>query len=372
MILRWGMRAVDVLVVGGGPVGMLATHLLAERGVSVLAIDQRPDATEPRYSVLLHPASVRRLAKHGFDPTPLGHSIERLAYYSGPDRVAECGLDDAGLGAVVALPQHRLQEVMDATVDVERGVTMNALRVASSACSATASDGDGPEQTVRARFVVGADGVKSRVREAMKATFVEHGVSDRYVLAEVTGAAAFPGELRYGLDEHGVSAAWPLPDHRTRLNIVVPADATAPEGRDALREFVRDRAPWCEIDIDVVDWCTATNLEDRLTDRFVKHGVVVAGDAAHSANPIPAMSLNLGLAEATTIADAIAGRGVSDAREALAEGMRAFVSTGADLFGGEFDAPAWIGPHAKRVRASVPAFGDDAAALLRALQSSAR
>lgn len=354
MIVRWGLRAVDALVVGGGPVGMLATHRLIAHGLSVLAIDQRPDATQPRYSVVLHPASVARLAAAGFDPAPLGHAIERIAIHRGAERTAGCALADAGLGNAIALPQHRLQEAMDATLPIERGITMASIRVAPPASTATVTDDSGEARTVRARFVVGADGIHSRVRDAIGATFVDHGPADRFVLAELTGDVAFEGELRYGLDDRGVSAAWPLPDRRARINIAVGPDDEAPADDDAMRAFLRERAPWCAIDVERVDWATAATLENRLTDRFLAHGVAVAGDAAHSANPIPAMSLNLGLAEADAIADGIVARD-------LAAALRPFDGVAADLFGSAPD------PQQRRLRASLPAFGDDAARLLSAL-----
>ena len=53
----------DVLVVGAGPVGMMAALALAERGVRVRIIDQYRRAALHSYALALHPGSLRLLGK---------------------------------------------------------------------------------------------------------------------------------------------------------------------------------------------------------------------------------------------------------------------------------------------------------------------
>ena len=66
-LARWGKheRDVDVLVVGAGPVGLMAALMLAERGTSVRIIDREKWAGEHNYALALHPASLKLLDEVG-------------------------------------------------------------------------------------------------------------------------------------------------------------------------------------------------------------------------------------------------------------------------------------------------------------------
>jgi menaquinone-9 beta-reductase len=166
-----GDRAdVDVLIVGAGPAGAAAAHHLARRGVDVVCVDK---ARFPREKVCgdgLTPRGVRALQGMGVDPGEPGYvRIEGLRVY-GP--TVRLNLPWPKLDAFpdygVVRTRHDLDHIL-----VQRAVKSGArLWEGTEATEPLVDDGwvvgarvqraDGRPETVRARYVLAADGAASR------------------------------------------------------------------------------------------------------------------------------------------------------------------------------------------------------------------
>src|SRR4051794_9483343 len=111
-ILQIPQERPEVLVAGAGPVGLMATLVLAEQGIQVQIVDQEKRPAARSYALALHPQSLRLLDEVGLADGLLAraHRIERLAFYEGMERRAE--LDPTpppgGIPLVAALPQQNL------------------------------------------------------------------------------------------------------------------------------------------------------------------------------------------------------------------------------------------------------------------------
>jgi len=144
---------IDVVVAGGGPVG-LATALYAHRaGLSVAVLEPRPAPIDKACGEGLMPAAVQALAELGLDPP--GRPFRGIRYLDG-DRSAQALFPGpAGRGVRRTVLQACLREAV-----AERGIEVH-----QAAVTGMVQDGDGVQVAgLTARYLVGADGLHSTVR----------------------------------------------------------------------------------------------------------------------------------------------------------------------------------------------------------------
>jgi flavin-dependent dehydrogenase len=153
------MESVDVLVVGAGLAGLHAATLLAQRGHDVLLAERRPGLTG---AIRTTGIFVRKtLDDFALPPECLGPPIRRVVLYP------------PGLRRPVTLDsdrdEYRVGDMAPLYVSAARAATAAGVRLVLGTRYAGRRDGtsllDGPDgpTPVRARFVVGADGARSRV-----------------------------------------------------------------------------------------------------------------------------------------------------------------------------------------------------------------
>lgn len=144
---------IDVLVAGGGPVG-LATALYAQRaGLEVAVLEPRPAPIDKACGEGLMPPAVQALAELGVEPP--GRPLRGVRYVDGTYTAQALFPDAAGRGVRRTALQGCLREVVAA-----RGIT-----VRQTAVTELRQDEAGVRVAgLRARYLVGADGLHSTVR----------------------------------------------------------------------------------------------------------------------------------------------------------------------------------------------------------------
>jgi 2-polyprenyl-6-methoxyphenol hydroxylase-like FAD-dependent oxidoreductase len=394
----------EVLVVGAGPVGMLAALGLAEAGIRPVVIDEQRRAAVRSYALALHPRTLRLLAARDLLAPLLarGHQIEGIQLYGGGEprgRLVAAGLDGAP-GGLLVVPQQTLEDVLEERLQ-ERGIAvqwnhrLSGLRLGDGRPVARierlgdepAADGGPPVAAtleVRPAYVLGTDGHRSLVRRALDLGLEEIGPPQVFALFEVA-APHLPGhEAVLVFDEATANVLWPLgggrfrwtfelegwegfvePRDKSRAAVDLPGEPLAAFVRRRLQELVAQRAPWLAGEVGEVQWSAAVRFERRLARRFGRGPVWLAGDAAHLTVPIGTHSLNLGLWEADELAALLVrllcGHGIPAELEQYGRDRH---REWARLLGREplrVDPAAdpWVAAHAARLLPCLPASGED-------------
>ncbi|MGI8679420.1 MAG: 4-hydroxybenzoate 3-monooxygenase [Jatrophihabitans sp.] len=305
-------------IVGGGPAGLLLSHLLARAGIDCVVVDNRT-----RYEIehtsragILEADTVRTLVESGVSERVLreGHEHQGISLRFGG---VSHRIDFADLvgRSVWLYPQTDVfVDLADARVrdagDVRFGVSDTRIDIADRP-SIRFVDADGTECEVRCDVLVGADGSRSMCRhempESQRTQFVrEYPFAWFGILCEAPPSAP---ELVYTHSEHGFALLSQRTDTVQRLYFECdPGEDVDDWGNERI---------WHELQARVAGEDGFALLEGPIIDRTVlpfrsavcepmRYGpLLLAGDAAHTVPPTGAKGLNLALADVRVLAEVI-------------------------------------------------------------------
>ena len=320
----------DVLIVGGGPVGACAAALLMRGSMpvplKVMVLEpRRPSMPTPDSPFDLRVVALSRASERVLDAAGAWQRISatRISPYErmrvwhesvAPDssRVLVFDAAEAGEPNLGHIVENRLVQgaVLDAFAEagglIEPAQFLD-LRVCDDYVDVETSTG-----TFRTRLVVGADGAQSAVRDAIGLTVETSDYRQTAITATVTTERPHQKTAWQRFLRTGTLAFLPLADGSS--SIVWSADeplasrllAAAPD--DFAREL--DRASDHALGATrLASERMAFPLRRLAAQRYVAHRCALIGDAAHVVHPLAGQGVNLGLLDAAALADVVlAGR----------------------------------------------------------------
>ena len=295
----------DVIVVGGGPTGMMLAAELRLQGVGVLVLER--DAEPPPYvrSLGLHVRSIEVMDQRGLLERFLDNGGKHpiRGFFAGIDKPAPADLDTAH-PYVLGIPQTHTDRLLadhaaEVGAEIRRGRAVTGLEQDDDGVTVHL-DGE-PSEPLRARFVVGCDGGRSTVRKLLGVGFPGEPSTVDTLLGEMEVTAS-PDEItrimtevrrtekRFGLGPSGRPGVF---------RVVVPA-ADVTSVPPTLDDFKRQLTAYAGTDFGVHSprWLSRFGDATRLAERYRIGRVFLAGDAAHIHPPLGGQGLNLGIQDA--------------------------------------------------------------------------
>lgn len=308
----------EVVVVGAGPGGLASALTLGTYGVETLVVDRRwSTSTLPRATVA-STGTMELLRRWGLEQRTWDRSLDvewqawacTTLAAAGQGEPIEVGLPTREQAALVSptspacIAQDELEPLLEehlgalASVRVERGVELVALEVTSDGDYVVELAGPNGRRRVRAAHVIGADGIRSRIREQLGiATEGWEGQADRlailfhaplwHVLSEYRyGIYFITGEPQGAFIPAGKPNRWIFgADRETEAEAV---EAVRPE---EAKRWIRGAAGVAELPIEI-ERLMPVAFGVALADRFREGGAFLIGDAAHRVTPRGGTGLN--------------------------------------------------------------------------------
>lgn len=301
----------DVLIIGAGPTGLTLATALATRGVRTLLVDRQAAGANTSRAAVIHARTLEVLAPLGVTQTLVSRGIPARRFtVRDRDRVlVPIGFEDLPTAYPYTLMVSQattegvlLERLLGLGGQVRRPRTLVGLTQDAAKATVLLDDGS----RVSARFVVGADGMHSAVREHAGIPFTGSSYDESFALADVRLTGGVPSdEVILYFSPAGLVVVAPLPGG---LHRIVATVADAPEQPDAafVQALLDTRGPQREPAIvHEVIWGSRFRVHHRIADSYRAGRVLLAGDAAHVHSPAGGQGMNAGILDATTLADAL-------------------------------------------------------------------
>ncbi|MYX47003.1 NAD(P)-binding protein [Streptomyces sp. SID89] len=298
--------AATVTVIGAGPTGLALACELAAAGVHCRVLEKRPRRVAWSRAMGLEPRTLEMFDMRGMaEPfvdrgrpwrlQPLGDRAHHLDY----------ALLDTSFPYVLILSQHHTEELLE-----KRAVELGAEIVRDAELTGLTQDDTGvtlevrgPDRrrTERAAYVVGCDGVRSRVRELSGIGFTGRSYRESLVVADVRLTAPPAALVDARIAPRGLVAVFPLDDgvfrlvvlDRDRMRLPVEQPVTPEELTDSVLAVFGE-----DLGVGEVVWASRFRSDQRLADRYREGRVLLAGDAAHTHLPSGGQGLQMGIQDA--------------------------------------------------------------------------
>src|SRR5882757_5494374 len=304
-----------VVVVGAGPVGLSLAIDLAQRGQSVVLLDDADRIGEGSRAICFSKRSLEYWDRLGVGDRMVEKgvvwSVGRI--FHGESQLYQFNLlpeDGHKRPAFINLQQYyaeaylvdRINDLPE--IDLRWSNKVTALESRNDSVALTIETPEG-SYCLHAQYVVACDGARSSLRQMVGADFAGQVFEDQFLIADVKMTAEFPTERWFWFDppfHAGRSALLhKQPDDIWRIDLQLHRDADP--AVEKLPENVRPRiARMLGHDKFEFEWISLYKFQCRRMERFLHGRVMFAGDAAHQVSPFGARGANSGLEDAENLA----------------------------------------------------------------------
>ncbi len=305
----------DVVVVGAGPTGLMATLCLLRMGVSVVLVDVKDGPTRESRALALQARSMEIFDQLGLRNEILEQATPAPAIVPGyrdrtfrPVEFGPMGRRLTPFPGVYVLEQSRTEALLGEALRRAGGAIRWGHRVTGMSDEADRIrlrlvDRDGAASEIVARWCVGADGSGSTVRELAGIEFDGHTSPMHFFVADAVGVTGLAeNRVNMRVSERDFLLTFPMAglQHHRLLGVL---DSPTGDLRAAMQATLANQF---EVRFESLDWFSNYRVHHRVARRFKAGRVFLAGDSAHVHSPVGAQGMNTGLQDAHNLAAKIA------------------------------------------------------------------
>lgn len=297
----------DIVVVGGGPVGLWLAAEARLGGASVVLLERRVERVRQSRALTIHGRTLETFGLRALSSRFLevGRPIPTWHFASLDTRLDFTGFDSP-YPFTLFIPQSRTEAILEdhaigVGVDVRRGAVVVGIEDRGGQVDLTLEDGS----VIFSRWVVGSDGARSIVRRTAGMDFPGLAATESIAMGDVVLDLPAGAPLGGGQNELGGANIIPSGDGvHSRVIVLDTTRKHVPQNEpltlEELRESLR-RTTGSDFGARDASWLTRFTNETRLASSYRSGRLLLAGDAAHIHAPMGGQGLNVGVQDAMNL-----------------------------------------------------------------------
>lgn len=335
------VETIDVLVVGAGPTGLTLACDLARRNIRHKIIERAPTANRASKAKTIQPRALEVLDDLGAAPFVLQRGVVDLPmrFYDAAGAVTD--RPAMSVRAAEAFHSPFPDPVWVGQFDVEEALRQRLAnfggRVQYRAAAIGVEQNDDAvvvtvateegQQRVRARYVVAADGGKSKLRTFAGLCLTGETYQDpQWYLGDVTAAGLERTHMHIWTSKLGMIGLTPLPgsDLWQLQSPIRPGDEPGEPSLSFYQRMLDERAGAGAVTLTSATWLSVYRVNVRMVEHYRRGRILLAGDAAHVHSPAGGQGMNTGIQDAYNLGWKLAAviEGASDTLLDTYEGER--------------------------------------------------
>jgi 3-(3-hydroxy-phenyl)propionate hydroxylase len=290
-----------VVIVGGGPTGLMLAGELTLAGIDVAVVERRPnqDVAGSRAGGL-HARTIEVLDQRGIaDRFLAAGQVAQVCRFAGA--VLDISDFPTRHPYGLALWQKHFERILAGWVDelavpIHRGCEVTGFAQDEGGVDIVLSDG----RSLRAKYLVGCDGGRSRIRKAAGIDFPGWDPTISHLIAEVEVAEEPAWGMRH--DANGIHSFSRL-ENGGPVRVLVTERELNRTGEPTLRDLSEALTAFYGTDYGIHSptWISRFTDMARQAASYRRGRVLLAGDAAHVHYPAGGQGLNIGVQDATNL-----------------------------------------------------------------------
>ncbi len=304
----------DVVIVGGGPVGLVLGNLLGQGGIRTLLVEKTTAAPRQSMAIGITPPSLEILSRVGLDEIFIKEAvkIDHACIFEEKKRCGELRFNSlAGqYPFILSLPQAKTISLLEehlknfSSVRVQRHCHFLNAEEGHHHIKVTLRPDDNHDQLQKTRILVGCDGHRSDVRTSAAIPCIEtRTYPHSFIMADFHDRTDFGSKAHLYFNRAGALESFPLPKEQRRWILQLDQHQKSPDVT-TLIDGIKQRSGRTLLPADCGD-INHFSVHRFVSRRYFSGSIALCGDAAHVMSPIGGQGMNTGLADAEFLADTL-------------------------------------------------------------------